>query len=171
MHSPHAEKVETGNGSNASTSGASPPRLRHGQTFPAARFCSGAARRADRSQGAKHHALDFLKSIYEPYKKAGFKGQPYWEAKRFFVADLAEAIERDFEKAKKSQEARHSTAIRSSTRRTGTSIDQVKGEGGAVALDNLGTPTLLALFLIETCRAGASTTSSAAAPRCAPSTS
>ena len=49
-------------------------------------------------------ALDFLKSIYEPYKKLDFKGQPYWEAKRFFVADLAEAIDHDFTEAKKRKE-------------------------------------------------------------------
>ena len=48
--------------------------------------------------------LDFLKSIYEPYKQAGFKGQPYWEVQRFFVADLAQAIDRDFAEAKKRKE-------------------------------------------------------------------
>ena len=57
------------------------------------------------SAGAQSSApLDFLNSIYEPYKQAGFKGQPYWEARRFFVADLAEAIERDFAEAKKRNE-------------------------------------------------------------------
>jgi hypothetical protein len=45
-------------------------------------------------------ALDFPRSIYEPYKQAAFKGQPYRKARRFFVTDLAEAIERDFEKAR-----------------------------------------------------------------------
>ncbi len=48
--------------------------------------------------------LDFLKSIYEPYKQANFKGQPYWEPKRFFAPDLAAAIERDFAEAKKRKE-------------------------------------------------------------------
>jgi hypothetical protein len=57
---------------------------------------------AVRAQGG--NPIDFLKSIYEPYKKPDFKGQPYWEAKRFFVADLAEAIERDFAEAKKRNE-------------------------------------------------------------------
>jgi hypothetical protein len=104
-------------------------------------------------------ALDFLKSIYEPYKKAGFKGQPYWEARRFFVADLAEAIERDYERAKKRTEVPaldgdpflnaqdwnvHSVNYSVSEMRS------AKRAVGAIALDNLGMPTLLALFLIET---------------------
>jgi len=103
--------------------------------------------------------LDFLRSIYEPYKQAGFKGQPYWEARRFFVTDLAEAIERDFEKAKKSQEVpaldgdpflnAQDWNIHSINYAV-TEMRPAKRAVGAVALDNLGTPTLLALFLIET---------------------
>jgi hypothetical protein len=46
----------------------------------------------------------FLQSIYEPYKKAGFKGQPYWEPARFFAPDLAAAVERDMAEAKKRKE-------------------------------------------------------------------
>jgi hypothetical protein len=102
--------------------------------------------------------LDFLKSIYEPYRKASFKGQPYWEARRFFVTDLAEAIERDFEKAKKSQEV---PALDGdpflnaqdwnvhSINYAVTEMRSARRAAGAVALDNLGTPTLIALFLIE----------------------
>jgi hypothetical protein len=90
--------------------------------------------------------LDFLRSIYEPYKQAGFKGQPYWEARRFFVTDLAEAIERDFEKAKKSQEV---PALDGDPFLNAQDWN-IKRAVGAVALDNLGTPTLLALFLVET---------------------
>ena len=33
----------------------------------------------------------FLSSIYDPYKKSDFKGQPYWEVERFFSPDLARA--------------------------------------------------------------------------------
>ncbi|HEY4166186.1 MAG TPA: DUF3828 domain-containing protein [Reyranella sp.] len=103
--------------------------------------------------------LDFLKSIYEPYKQAGFKGQPYWEARRFFVADLAEAIERDFQKAKKSQEV---PALDGdpflnaqdwnvhSINYAVTEMRSAQRAAGAVALDNLGVPTFLALFLVET---------------------
>lgn len=58
-----------------------------------------------RAATAQEHALfDFLKAIYEPYKQPAFKGQPYWEPKRFFAPDLAAAIERDFAEAKKRKE-------------------------------------------------------------------
>jgi hypothetical protein len=46
----------------------------------------------------------FLQSIYEPYKKTDFKGQPYWEFDRFFAPDLARAIDKDFAEAKKRKE-------------------------------------------------------------------
>ena len=104
-------------------------------------------------------ALDFLKSIYEPYKQAGFKGQPYWEARRFFVTDLAEAIERDFAEAKKRKEVPNLDGdpfINAqdwnvhSVNYAVTEMRSAKRAAGAVALDNLGTPTLLALFLVET---------------------
>ena len=48
--------------------------------------------------------IQFLQAIYEPYRKAGFKGQPYWDPGRFFVPDLARAIERDMAEAKKRKE-------------------------------------------------------------------
>jgi len=47
---------------------------------------------------------EFLKAIYEPYKQAGFKGQPFWESKRFFVSDLAQAIDKDMQLAKQKNE-------------------------------------------------------------------
>jgi Protein of unknown function (DUF3828) len=46
----------------------------------------------------------FLTSIYEPYRKADFKGQPYWEVNRWFAPDLANAIDKDFAEAKKRKE-------------------------------------------------------------------
>ncbi len=46
----------------------------------------------------------FLKAIYEPYKNDKFKGQPYWETARFFVPDLAQAIDRDMAESKKRKE-------------------------------------------------------------------
>jgi hypothetical protein len=48
--------------------------------------------------------IDFLRSIYEPYKQAGFKGQPYWEAERFFATELAQAIQRDLQEARRRKE-------------------------------------------------------------------
>jgi hypothetical protein len=46
----------------------------------------------------------FLGSIYDPYRKADFKGQPYWEVHRFFEPELARAIDKDFAEAKKRKE-------------------------------------------------------------------
>ncbi len=104
-------------------------------------------------------ALDFLKSIYEPYKQAGFKGQPYWEAKRFFVADLAEAIDRDFAEAQKRKEVPtldgdpFIDAQDWDIRSVSYAIPEINAGGravAAIALDNLGKPTFVALLLVET---------------------
>lgn len=104
-------------------------------------------------------ALDFLKSIYEPYRQAGFKGQPYWETKRFFAADLAEAIDRDFAEAKKRKEVPaldgdpFIDAQDWDIRSVSYAIPATSSGGpavAAVALDNLGKPTLVAVFLVET---------------------
>ncbi len=104
-------------------------------------------------------ALDFLKSIYEPYKQAGFKGQPYWETRRFFVADLAGAIEQDFAEAKKRKEVPpldgdpFIDAQDWDIRSVSYAIPEMSSGGrtvAAIALDNLGKPTLVALFLVET---------------------
>jgi hypothetical protein len=54
---------------------------------------------ASRAQGATAEA--FLHSIYDPYLDSGFKGQPYWQPSRFFVADLARVIEEDMRDAKR----------------------------------------------------------------------
>lgn len=43
----------------------------------------------------------FLHSIYDPYLKTDFKGQPYWEVDRFFEPTLARAIDGDMREAKK----------------------------------------------------------------------
>src|SRR5260370_35411381 len=42
----------------------------------------------------------FLQALYDPYLKRDFKGQPYWEAARFFAPDLARAMDRDMRQAK-----------------------------------------------------------------------
>jgi len=43
----------------------------------------------------------FLRAIYDPYLEMGYKGQPYWQVNRFFVADLAQVIEADMREAKR----------------------------------------------------------------------
>lgn len=103
--------------------------------------------------------LAYLQEIYEPYRKADFKGQPYWEAKRFFAADLAEAIERDFAEAKKRNEVPtldgdpFIDAQDWSIGGVSYAVSVMKSgdhAAGAIAFDNQGKPTLLALFLVRT---------------------
>jgi hypothetical protein len=53
------------------------------------------------SQAQGSTAEAFLHSIYDPYLEEGFKGQPYWQPSRFFVADLARTIETDMRDAKR----------------------------------------------------------------------
>ena len=104
-------------------------------------------------------AHQFLQSIYDPYKQANFKGQPYWEARRFFTPDLAQAIERDAAEAKKRKEVPtldgdpfidaqdwQITAIS-----IASALDAEKTKAaGAVALVNAGEPKALALTLVKT---------------------
>ncbi len=103
--------------------------------------------------------LLFLQELYEPYKKKDFKGQPYWDAKRFFAPDLAQAIERDFAEAKKRNEVPKLDGdpfVDAQDWTIGT-IDYAMMAGksadhaiGTVGVENLGKPTLLALFLVKT---------------------
>ena len=44
---------------------------------------------------------NFLDSIYRPYLKDDFKGQPYWQVDRYFAPELARAIEADMREAKR----------------------------------------------------------------------
>ncbi|HTR83749.1 MAG TPA: DUF3828 domain-containing protein [Reyranella sp.] len=102
-------------------------------------------------------AQDFLKSIYEPYQKEGFKGQPYWESKRFFAPDLAAAIDKDMELAKKKNEVPllDGDPFIDAQDWKITSISQgvvVEGDKAAagVAFVNLGEPKSVALKLAKT---------------------
>jgi len=103
-------------------------------------------------------ALAFLQGLYEPYKRADFKGQPYWEADRFFVPELADAIGRDMAEAKKRNEPPllngdpfvdaqdwviPSFGYAVSTQRAGYGA-------GVVTFANQDRPRQLALFLVET---------------------
>jgi hypothetical protein len=49
-------------------------------------------------------AQSFVENIYRPYLKAGFPGQPYDDAARFFVPALAQAMDRDNREAKRRNE-------------------------------------------------------------------
>jgi hypothetical protein len=56
------------------------------------------------AQAQVQTAEAFLHAIYDPYLDADFKGQPYWQPSRFFVADLARIIEDDMRDAKRRSE-------------------------------------------------------------------
>jgi hypothetical protein len=104
-------------------------------------------------------AIDFLKSIYEPYRSDSFKGQPYWEPRRFFAPDLAAAIERDFAEAKKRQEVptldgdpflnAQDWQITGISYATSLAKDG-KTAAGAVSFLNTGAPRAVALSLVDT---------------------
>jgi Protein of unknown function (DUF3828) len=104
-------------------------------------------------------SLDFLKSIYEPYKQAGFKGQPYWETERFFATELAQAIQRDFQEAKKRKEVptldgdpfinAQDWSIASIGYAVSTGSLNTNA-AAVVTFSNAGQPRQLAVFLIQT---------------------
>ena len=102
-------------------------------------------------------ASQFLASIYEPYRKADFKGQPYREARRFFTADLAAAMDKDYDEAKKRKEVptldgdpfidAQDWKIDSLAYATTTAGDKASG---AVTFTNLGEPKGVVLSLVKT---------------------
>jgi len=110
------------------------------------------------SAGAQEQTpQQFLASIYEPYKKPDFKGQPYWEAIRFFAPDLARAIDKDFADAKKRKEVPtldgdpfvdaqdwKVESINFSASMTGDKA------AGAVSFISLGVPKAVVLAMIKT---------------------
>jgi hypothetical protein len=53
---------------------------------------------------AQATAQAFVDNLYRPYLKAGFPGQPYDDAARFFVPALAQAMDRDNREAKRLKE-------------------------------------------------------------------
>ena len=53
---------------------------------------------------AQATAQAFVDNLYRPYLKAGFPGQPYDDAARFFVPALAQAMDRDTREAKRRNE-------------------------------------------------------------------
>ena len=99
----------------------------------------------------------FLQSIYEPYLKADFKGQPYWQADRFFVPTLARAIDADMRDAKRRGEVPKLDGdpfLDAQEWEIKNLAISVKADGpkatGEVAFDNLGKPTKITLDLVQT---------------------
>ena len=115
---------------------------------------------AARAQTPSQQAMTFLQEIYDPYRKPDFKGQPYWETKRFFVTDLAEAIDRDFAEAKKRKEVptldgdpfidAQDWNIGGGFSYAVSATKSGDHAAAAIAFENLGKPTLVALFLVRT---------------------
>ena len=106
---------------------------------------------------AQQTAQAFLQSIYEPYLKRDFKGQPYWEAARFFAPDLARAMDRDMRLAK---QRRHPPTldgdpfVDAQDWQITDLVVRASGSGdsatGVVTFANLGKPKRLAIELTRT---------------------
>ena len=99
----------------------------------------------------------FLHSIYDPYLDPGFKGQPYWQPSRFFVADLARTIEDDMRDAKRRGEVPQldgdpfldAQDWQIKNLEIAVTTDGTKATG-RVSFDNLGTATEVVLDLQQT---------------------
>jgi hypothetical protein len=99
----------------------------------------------------------FLESIYEPYLKAGFKGQPYWQVDRFFASALARAIDADMREAKRRVEVPKLDGdpfLDAQEWDIENLAISVKADGpkatGQVSFDNFGKHTQVALDLVQT---------------------
>jgi hypothetical protein len=99
----------------------------------------------------------FLHSIYDPYLKADFKGQPYWQASRFFAPELAQAIEADMREAKRRGEVPKLDGDpfldAQDWGEVGNLVIAVDGAGqtatARVSFDNLGKRTEISLDLVQ----------------------
>jgi hypothetical protein len=98
-----------------------------------------------------------LPSIYEPYLKAGFKGQPYWQLDRFFAPALARVIDADMREAKRRVEVPKLDGdpfLDAQEWDIENLAISVKADGpkatGEVTFDNFGKRTAVALDLVQT---------------------
>lgn len=101
----------------------------------------------------------FLQSIYDPYLKDGFKGQPYWQVDRYFTPELARAIEADMREAKRRGEVpaldgdpfidAQDWDVENLGIKVTTDGDGQKATG-EVSFDNLGKRTQVTLDLLRT---------------------
>ena len=109
------------------------------------------------AQAQEQTAQAFLQSIYTPYLKRDYKGQPYWEAARFFAPDLARAMDRDMRQAK--QRGQPPTLdgdpfVDAQEWQVTALIVRSSGGGdsatGVVTFENFGKPKRLAIELLKT---------------------
>ena len=106
--------------------------------------------------GAPQSAQSFLQSIYDPYLKPDFKGQPYNEAARFFAPDLARAMERDRRQASQRKEPptlNGDPFVDAQEWKITNLVIRASGKGdaatGTISFDNLGKPQRLAVSMIR----------------------
>ena len=111
------------------------------------------------AQAQAQSPQSFLQSIYDPYLKDDFKGQPYWQVDRYFSPELARAIEADMREAKRRGEV---PALDGDPFIDAQDWDvenlaiNVKTDGdghkatGEVTFDNLGKRTQVTLDLLRT---------------------
>jgi Protein of unknown function (DUF3828) len=99
----------------------------------------------------------FLQGIYNPYLKDDFKGQPYWQVSRYFVPDLARAIEADMREAKRRGEVPKLDGdpfLDAQDWQIKDLAISVKADGpkatGKVTFKNLGKSTEIILDLLQT---------------------
>ena len=109
------------------------------------------------AQAQEQTAQAFLQSVYTPYLKADYKGQPYWEAARFFAPDLARAMDRDMRLAKQRGEPPTLDGdpfVDSQEWQVSGLIVRTSGGGdtatGVVTFANSGKPKRLAIDLVKT---------------------
>ncbi len=114
---------------------------------------------AARAQSQAQSPQSFLQSIYDPYLKDGFKGQPYWLVDRYFAPDLARAIEADMREARRRSEVpaldgdpfldAQDWDVENLAINVKTDDDGAKATG-EVTFDNLGKRTQVTLDLLRT---------------------
>jgi hypothetical protein len=99
----------------------------------------------------------FLQAIYGPYLKRDYKGQPYWEAARFFAPDLARAMDRDMRQAKQRRQPPTLDGdpfVDAQEWQVTDLVVRASGGGenatGVVTFANFGKPRRLAIELVKT---------------------
>ena len=111
------------------------------------------------AQAQAQSPQSFLQSIYDPYLKDDFKGQPYWQVDRYFSPELARAIEADMREAKRRGEVPALDGdpfIDAQDWDVENLVINVKTDGdgqkatGEVSFDNLGKRTQVTLDLLRT---------------------
>ncbi|MFI4998590.1 MAG: hypothetical protein ACHQK9_01820 [Reyranellales bacterium] len=109
------------------------------------------------AQAQQPSAQAFLEDLYRPYLQKNYKGQPYTEAARFFVPDLARAMDRDMAGAKRRGEPPTLDGdpfVDAQEWQVTDLVIRVSGTGdlatGVVSFANFGKPKRLAIDLRKT---------------------